>query len=82
MGKVCSGITFVSSHTFRHFEPLLSLIVRSYGSVVATHLLRSPETAQKIGPILFVDPVSFLLHHPDVAYNFVSLRQPPDNVFN
>jgi hypothetical protein len=25
-----------------------------------------------IGPILFVDPVSFLLHLPEVAYNFVT----------
>ncbi|KAJ3453231.1 hypothetical protein MRS44_013203 [Fusarium solani] len=43
----------------------------SYGSVVATHLLHTPRIAGKIGPILFVDPVSFLLHLPDVAYNFL-----------
>jgi hypothetical protein len=48
--------------------------VLSYGSVIATHLLHTPYIAQKLGPILFVDPVSFLLHLPDVAYNFV---RPP-----
>ncbi|OAR00269.1 hypothetical protein LLEC1_03402, partial [Akanthomyces lecanii] len=51
------------------------LVSHSYGSVVATHLLRSIELAQKFGPVLFVDPVSFLLHLPDVAYNFIC-RKP------
>lgn len=45
--------------------------MRRYGSVVAAQLLRSPEISQNIGPVLFIDPVSFLLHLPDVAYNFV-----------
>ncbi|KAM0330525.1 hypothetical protein ACHAQA_003472 [Verticillium albo-atrum] len=47
------------------------LASHSYGSIIATHLLRAPQTAKKIGSTLFVDPVSFLLHLPDVAYNFV-----------
>ncbi|EEU33859.1 uncharacterized protein NECHADRAFT_101054 [Fusarium vanettenii 77-13-4] len=51
------------------------LVSHSFGSVVATHLLHTPQIARKIGPILFVDPVSFLLHLPDVAYNFV-YRKP------
>ncbi|EJP61516.1 uncharacterized protein BBA_09540 [Beauveria bassiana ARSEF 2860] len=51
------------------------LVSHSYGSVVAAHLLRSPKIVQKIGPVLFVDPVSFLLHLPDVAYNFIC-REP------
>ena len=45
----------------------------SYGTVVSTHLLQTPEIAHKIGPILLIDPVTFLLHLPDVAYNFVSI---------
>ncbi|KAH6880396.1 hypothetical protein B0T10DRAFT_463956 [Thelonectria olida] len=36
---------------------------------------RTPQIARKIGPILFVDPISFLLHLPDVAYNFIC-RKP------
>ncbi|KAH7341169.1 hypothetical protein BKA66DRAFT_448342 [Pyrenochaeta sp. MPI-SDFR-AT-0127] len=51
------------------------LVSHSYGSIIATHLLYTPEIAQKIGPILFIDPVSFLLHLPDVAYNFIC-RKP------
>lgn len=49
----------------------LTCATGSYGSVVATHLLRSSKITQNIGPVLFVDPISFLLHLPDVAYNFV-----------
>ncbi|KAG7100586.1 hypothetical protein HYQ44_019938 [Verticillium longisporum] len=53
----------------------LVLVSHSYGSVVATHLIHAPQTAQKVGPILFVDPVAFLLHLPHVAYNF-TYRKP------
>ncbi|KAK2666307.1 hypothetical protein RAB80_017964 [Fusarium oxysporum f. sp. vasinfectum] len=38
-----------------------------YGSVVATHLLHTPQITGKIGPILFVDPVSFLLHLTEIC---------------
>jgi len=51
------------------------LVSHSYGSIISTHLLKSPLTAPLIGPIILVDPVSFLLHLPDVAYNFTA-RQP------
>jgi hypothetical protein len=47
-----------------------------YGSVVSTHLLHTPHIAAKIGPIILIDPVTFLLHLPDVAFNFVSLHAP------
>jgi hypothetical protein len=47
--------------------------VHSYGSVIATHLLHTPQIAEKIESMLFIDPVTFLLHLPDVAYNFVRL---------
>ncbi|KAH7146817.1 hypothetical protein B0J13DRAFT_595239 [Dactylonectria estremocensis] len=51
------------------------LVSHSYGSVVAAHLLHTPQITRKIGPMLSVDPVSFLLHLPDVAYNF-TYRKP------
>lgn len=51
------------------------LVSHSYGSVIATHLLKNAATAAFIGPTLFIDPVSFLLHLPDVAYNF-TCRKP------
>jgi pimeloyl-ACP methyl ester carboxylesterase len=59
----------------RHGLDKVVLVSHSYGSVVSTHLLQDPITAAKIGPMLFVDPVTFLLHLPDVAYNFTA-RQP------
>ena len=51
------------------------LVSHSYGSVISTHLLQHTATSQRIGPVLLVDPVSFLLHLPDVAYNF-TVRKP------
>ncbi|RMJ13501.1 hypothetical protein CDV36_006850 [Fusarium kuroshium] len=57
------------------------LVSHSYGSVVAAQLLRSPEISQHIGPILFIDPVSFLLHLPDVAYNFICRRPSQPNEY-
>ena len=51
------------------------LISHSYGSIITTHLLQNKETASRIGPIVLIDPVSFLLHLPDVAYNF-TCRKP------
>ena len=51
------------------------LVSHSYGSVISTYLLQSELTADKVGPIVLVDPVSILLHRPDVAYNFTT--RPP-----
>jgi pimeloyl-ACP methyl ester carboxylesterase len=53
------------------------LVSHSYGTVVSTHLLKSPHIAQRIGPIVLIDPVSILLHLPDVAYNFTR-RKPKE----
>jgi pimeloyl-ACP methyl ester carboxylesterase len=51
------------------------LIGHSYGTVICTHLLKSPQTSPLIGPVTLIDPICFLLHLPDVAYNF-TVRQP------
>ncbi|KAF2759862.1 hypothetical protein EJ05DRAFT_312137 [Pseudovirgaria hyperparasitica] len=64
---MCDEIeSILNAHNWDKFV----LVSHSYGSVISTHLLRSPRFAARIGPILFIDPVSFLLHLPDVAYNF------------
>lgn len=70
--KLCRQINMILE---RHGWNKVVLASHSYGSVVSTHLLQNPTTAAKIGPMLFVDPVTFLLHLPDVAYNFTA-RQP------
>jgi pimeloyl-ACP methyl ester carboxylesterase len=69
---ICRQINIILE---RHGFDKVVLMSHSYGSVVSTHLLQNPTTAAKIGPMLFVDPVTFLLHLPDVAYNFTA-RQP------
>ncbi|KAL9131537.1 MAG: hypothetical protein Q9217_000551 [Psora testacea] len=51
------------------------LMSHSYGSIVCSHLLQNPVTSKLFGPIILVDPVSLLLHLPDVAYNF-TCRKP------
>lgn len=57
-----------------HQETCYANIIRRYGSVIATHLLKTPELASKVSSLVLVDPVSILLHQPDVAYNFVRLN--------
>jgi pimeloyl-ACP methyl ester carboxylesterase len=70
--EMCRQINLILE---RHGWDKVVLASHSYGSVITTHLLQMPETAHKIGPILLVDPVTFLLHLPDVAYNFTA-RKP------
>jgi pimeloyl-ACP methyl ester carboxylesterase len=63
--------TIIRHHGWAKFV----LVSHSYGSIISTHLLKSPLTAPSIGNVVLIDPVSFLLHLPDVAYNFTA-RQP------
>jgi hypothetical protein len=58
----------------RHGFDKVVLASHSYGSVVSTHLLHSPTTADKIASLVLVDPVTILLHLPDVAFNFTARR--------
>ena len=51
------------------------LASHSYGSVITSHLLHCSETSKLLGPVILIDPVSILLHLPDVAYNFMA-RKP------
>lgn len=39
--------------------------------MITAQLLRCPDLAPRFVATLFVDPIPFLLHLPDVAYNFV-----------
>lgn len=65
----------ILSILLKHGWEKVILISHSYGSVIATHLLKDDTTSDFIGPMLFIDPVSFLLHLPDIAYNF-TCRKP------
>lgn len=68
---MCEIMEIIRYHGWSKFV----LVSHSYGSIIAAHLLKSDQFAPLIGPTVFIDPVSFLLHLPDVAYNFIA-RQP------
>lgn len=70
--ELCKEISTILEH---HGYSQVVLAAHSYGSVIATHLLSSPHSKDKIADLLLIDPVSILLHLPDVAYNFVR-RKP------
>ncbi|KAI9684195.1 MAG: hypothetical protein M1829_003465 [Trizodia sp. TS-e1964] len=63
--------TIIQHHGFDKFL----LAAHSYGSVITTHLLKTPEIRPHIASLVLIDPVTILLHLPDVAYNF-TYRQP------
>ncbi|KAK5636950.1 hypothetical protein RRF57_012662 [Xylaria bambusicola] len=51
------------------------VVGHSYGTVLATHMLKSPSLSPRIQSVILIDPVCILLHLPDVAYNFTR-RKP------
>ena len=48
----------------------VTLISHSYGSVVSTHMLHSGELQHRVKSVVLIDPVTIMLHLPNVAYNF------------
>ena len=48
----------------------VTLVSHSYGSVLSTHMLRSPIMQHRIASVVLIDPVTVMLHLPNVAYNF------------
>ncbi|KAK7914978.1 alpha beta hydrolase fold family protein [Apiospora marii] len=50
------------------------LVTHSYGSALATQLLHSDEFSARVDAVVLVDPVTILLHNPDVAFNFTRRR--------
>ncbi|KAK2615298.1 hypothetical protein N8I77_002063 [Diaporthe amygdali] len=46
----------------------------SYGTLLLSPMLKRPGLAAKISSVVLVDPVSLLLHLPDVAWNFTRRR--------
>ena len=51
------------------------LVSHSYGTAISTHLLKYEPIAERIAAVVLIDPITFLLHLPDVAYNFTH-RKP------
>ncbi|KAI2782554.1 hypothetical protein F4815DRAFT_461837 [Daldinia loculata] len=62
--------TILDAHGWDRFV----LASHSYGTVLATHMLRSENLSDRIASAVLIDPVTILLHLPDVAYNFTRRR--------
>ncbi|KAF7561453.1 hypothetical protein G7046_g2698 [Stylonectria norvegica] len=60
-------ITKILDH---HCWENFTVVAHSYGSVLTTHMLHSPSLQQRIPSVVLIDPVTIMLHLPDVAYNF------------
>jgi pimeloyl-ACP methyl ester carboxylesterase len=72
--EICDEIqTIIEHHGFSKYV----LTAHSYGTAVATYMLKSERTSNNIGPVVLIDPITILLHLPDVAYNFTR-RQPAE----
>ncbi|KAH8594740.1 hypothetical protein B0O99DRAFT_545220 [Bisporella sp. PMI_857] len=71
--ELCEEIRTIVAHHFG--DQKFVLVSHSYGTVVSSHLLASPPIAKHISSVVLIDPVSIMLHLPDVAYNFTR-RQP------
>jgi hypothetical protein len=76
---MCAEITAIVTHHFG--DKKFILCSHSYGSVISTHLVHYAPIAPLIGPIVLTDPVSILLHLPDVAYNFTRRKPTLANEF-
>ena len=70
--EICDEIQAITKH--HGFEKFV-LVAHSYGTAVATYMIKSLKLANEIGPVVLIDPITVLLHLPDVAYNFTR-RQP------
>jgi pimeloyl-ACP methyl ester carboxylesterase len=70
--EICDEIqAIVEHHGFRKYV----LVAHSYGTAVATYMLKSERTLNQIGHVVLIDSITVLLHLPDVAYNFTR-RKP------
>lgn len=74
--EICDEIqTIVEHHGFSKYV----LTAHSYGTAVATYMLKSERTSNSIGSVVLIDPITILLHLPDVAYNFTQRRPTKAN---
>jgi len=76
---LCAEITSILTHHFGSQKFILSS--HSYGTVISTHLLKHAPISPQISSVVLIDPVSILLHLPDVAYNFTRRKPRRANEF-
>nr|POF22361.1 hypothetical protein CFP56_36446 [Quercus suber] len=64
-------VQVLDAHEYKRFV----LASHSYGSVLSSNILSHPSLVRRVAASLLIDPVTILLHMPDVAYNF-TVRPP------
>lgn len=47
------------------------VVAHSFGTAIASYILQHPTLSKKVTSTLLVDPITFLLHLPSIAYNFL-----------
>ena len=52
-----------------------TLLANSFGTAISACLLKDQKISPRIGNVVFIDPVVFLLHLPDMTHNFTR-RKP------
>ncbi|KPI38739.1 uncharacterized protein AB675_5854 [Cyphellophora attinorum] len=68
--ELCQQLrSILQYHGFEKF----TLVSHSYGSVISTYLLKMDDIARRASSVILVDPITILLHQPDVVYNFVTI---------
>jgi len=79
--RLCAGAATVetmreeiSSILAAHGWDEFVLVGNSFGSGIAASLISDPNFSQRVKSLVLLDPVCFLLHLPDITYNFVRLR--------
>lgn len=55
----------------KHDFDQVVIIAHSFGTAITSYVLQHPTLSQRVTATLLVDPITFLLHHPSVAYNFL-----------
>ncbi|KAK0128903.1 hypothetical protein ONS95_000849 [Cadophora gregata] len=65
--------SILNQHSWSQFV----LMANSYGTIISAQMLRESSLNARISDVIFIDPVSFLLHLPDMTYNFT--RRPPQS---
>ncbi|CAL1694590.1 unnamed protein product [Somion occarium] len=58
-----------------HELPNVVVASHSYGTITAAHMFKDAKLQKRIAASLFIDPITFLLHLPSVAFNFL-YREP------
>ncbi|KAL9608539.1 MAG: hypothetical protein Q9167_006632 [Letrouitia subvulpina] len=70
--ELCAEILAILTH---HGWSRFVLIGQSFGTIISAQMLHDPAIAPRVDSLILFDPVTFLLHLTEMAYNFTR-RKP------